>query len=297
MATEPSRQPNPLEHGMQLDWLTTFLEICKTRNFNACAENLGVMQSTVSSRVRALEEVLDARLFVRGRGGAQLTAEGERFKTYAETIVLNWQLAAHDVKPVKSQHSVLRVSVQMSVWEHLVSPWLAKLQTNLPHTSIYLEADYSKTMVRELKQGKLDIAVLYAPEYSSRVEVEPLFIDRFQMISSHPMSIEQVDVNNYVFVSLTDYFNARHREILPHLHPASLTMGLSIMSRAYMKEHGGAAYASERQATKLTSSGEFHLVGGAPVIEQPAFVSYLAKNKRDTRYVQALEALRQIVAN
>ena len=116
------------------------------------------------------------------------------------------------------------------------------------------------------------------------------------MISTKPMMLDEVNSNNYVFVALTEYFKARHNELLPHLHDSSVSMGLSIVSRVFLKEHGGATYASERQALKLIKEKEFFAVEGAPVIEQPIFVSYLSKNRHKPIYKQTLQALREIIA-
>ena len=61
----------------------TFLDLTKTLNFNHSAERLNVSQSTVSSRIRVLEEQLGTPLFTRGRSGARLTPSGERFQAHA----------------------------------------------------------------------------------------------------------------------------------------------------------------------------------------------------------------------
>ncbi|PSQ93868.1 MAG: hypothetical protein BRD57_01310, partial [Proteobacteria bacterium SW_6_67_9] len=68
--------------------LDTFLDLLETRNFHDTAANLEVTQSTVSARIRALEQALGARLFVRGRGGGtELTGtvyeEGERAPSFS----------------------------------------------------------------------------------------------------------------------------------------------------------------------------------------------------------------------
>ena len=51
---------------MKFDHVVTFLEIASCGNFNRAAENLNVTQSTVSARIRQLEQELDTRLFERG---------------------------------------------------------------------------------------------------------------------------------------------------------------------------------------------------------------------------------------
>ncbi|RWJ10644.1 MAG: LysR family transcriptional regulator, partial [Mesorhizobium sp.] len=43
---------------MQLDHIETFLDIMESRNFNRTADRLGVTQSTVSTRIRNLEQAI-----------------------------------------------------------------------------------------------------------------------------------------------------------------------------------------------------------------------------------------------
>ena len=59
---------------MDIDRARTFLEIVHTGSFLKAADRLHVTQTTVSARIRTLEEELGRRLFDRNRNGATLTA-------------------------------------------------------------------------------------------------------------------------------------------------------------------------------------------------------------------------------
>ena len=61
---------------MNLDAIRSFLHVSETGSFSVAAQRLGVMQSTISGRIQALEEELGCLLFSRGRGGAELTPAG-----------------------------------------------------------------------------------------------------------------------------------------------------------------------------------------------------------------------------
>ena len=55
---------------MKIDYIRTFLEIFDCGNFNRAAENLHVTQSTVSARVKAMEDRFGRVLFKRGHSGS-----------------------------------------------------------------------------------------------------------------------------------------------------------------------------------------------------------------------------------
>src|SRR4051794_20403557 len=65
--------------AMSLDWEScrVFLEVARARSFSGAGQALGLSQPTVGRRVAALEQVLGARLVVRGARSLVLTPDGE----------------------------------------------------------------------------------------------------------------------------------------------------------------------------------------------------------------------------
>ena len=76
---------------MNIDHLHTFLEVVATGSFHRAADNLNVTQSTVSARIRALEERLDRRLFLRHKHGVEVTGAGRRLRRHADAVVRAWE--------------------------------------------------------------------------------------------------------------------------------------------------------------------------------------------------------------
>ena len=58
---------------MNIEHARTFLAVADTGSFVSAAERLHVTQSTVSARIRALEDLLGRPLFTRNKAGAVLT--------------------------------------------------------------------------------------------------------------------------------------------------------------------------------------------------------------------------------
>ena len=71
---------------MDIELLRTFIEVRKTRHFGKAAENLYLTQAAVSARIRQLEQLLGVKLFIRSRNNIQLTSEGERLVSHAQTV-------------------------------------------------------------------------------------------------------------------------------------------------------------------------------------------------------------------
>ena len=66
---------------MKIDHIRTFLEISNCGNFNRAAENLNVTQSTVSARIKSMEEHFGRILFKRSHSGVELTSAGQHSRT------------------------------------------------------------------------------------------------------------------------------------------------------------------------------------------------------------------------
>lgn len=75
---------------MKIKYLETFISVAERQNFHHAADDMHVTQSTVSSRIKSLEERLDSELFERSPKGAKLTEAGCYLKPYAEQIVCIW---------------------------------------------------------------------------------------------------------------------------------------------------------------------------------------------------------------
>jgi len=94
---------------LNLDHIWTFLEIADTGNFNRAARNLNVTQSTVSSRIKSLEDNLGHSLLIRRHIGCELTAAGHQFRQYAVGMQRLWQKSHQAVNLKSGFHSVLAI--------------------------------------------------------------------------------------------------------------------------------------------------------------------------------------------
>ena len=64
---------------VKLIWISQALLVAENLSFSRAAQVLGVRQSAVSRRVRALEDRLGVSLFERDTNGVRLTEAGRRF--------------------------------------------------------------------------------------------------------------------------------------------------------------------------------------------------------------------------
>jgi len=279
---------------MNVEQLETFLDLLESRNFNHTSDRLGLAQSSVSARIRALETSLGATLFERGRRGATPTPAGLRFEEHARLLLASWYQARRDLSTVSGDNAPLRISGQISLLRTVLVNWVTQLQDI---EAIDVQADYSTQIVRDLLTGTLDIGLLYAPRYLPDLVVRHVSDEPFLMVSSSAQDLSQVKVEDYINTGYTDFFSRAHVELLPHLSFSRLNVGNEELALELLHRTGGSLYLPAslarvlcREKTSLT------IVKNAPVISQPVYSAVHVRRQFDSRIIDALAALDKVVS-
>src|SRR5438445_11858988 len=126
---------------MDIELARTFIEIVSTGSFIKAADRLHVAQTTVSARVRLLEQQLGRPLFVRNNGGASLTPAGEQFLRYAPTFVQLWQRVRHVVAVPQGYRSMLTIGAEVSLWQPLLRHRAIWMRRSLPAIALRVHVD------------------------------------------------------------------------------------------------------------------------------------------------------------
>ena len=278
---------------MQLDHINTFLDLCETKSFHQTAERLGITQSTVSARVKALEGAVGARLFTRSRSGTALTTEGLRFEPHARGLRHNWLTALNATKDVSLGGVTMRIGLQ----HDLVGPAIRKLINDLretfPETAFLLEADYSTQMCADLVSGAQDIAVLYSPKLLPDLHFEPLDEVRYVMVSTEAQTIREIRPDRYILGNYAPAFAQAHSALLPDLSNVSLSIGQNAGMVSLLTSLSGTAYVLESSAMQLIGDGGYQRVSDAPVILQPLFVGLNTRNRHRNSFRRLVAILKQ----
>jgi DNA-binding transcriptional LysR family regulator len=277
---------------MNIEMIETFLDLCETRSFNRTAARLGVTQSTVSGRVRALEQALGARLLERSRAGTDLTTEGLRFAPHARALRLAWTAAGQAVRGTGGQAVTMRIGIQHDLLGDRVAEWVAALQGAVPDTALYVEADYSAQMCADVRDGALDIAIHYTPKPHPDLHFESLGEIAYVMVSTEAADLSEVRPESYILPNYAPAFSATHAERLPMLSIGAVSSGQNAVIRGLLIALGGSTYALRETARDLERAGLARRVARAPVIAQPVFAAVHLRNLHRGAHRRLLRALR-----
>lgn len=279
---------------MDIVQIRTFLAVVETGSFLATAEKVHVTQSTVSTRIRALEERLGAEVFIRGRHGAELTREGRLFLKHATAMARIWDQARNDVGVADEQETVLRIGGQVSLWSGYLMHWLSWMNRQMPQVQIRAEMGYSESLMHKLVDGTLDLAVLYRPSIRPGFHVEKLFEDELVLVKTAG-SDSAVPGPHYVYVNWGPEFQADLMLNFPNLEAPQLSLDLGSLGLNYVLENNANGYFPRRVAQPEVNNGNAEIVEGAPRFYYPAYAAF-PEGRDEELFDAALNGLRLAIS-
>jgi len=260
--------------------LKTFLEVAKTRHFGHAAENLFVSQSTVSARIKALEESLGTVLFVRERSNIHLTQSGEALLSHAKSILTLWNRARQEVGMPDDIVHTLSIGGLSGLWDISLQDWLTDVsKLDLP-LAITADTYGASTMLERIMNGTMDLGFIYDAPQGSNIISQPLKTIRLRLVSSKRESLKSALKNGYINVNWGANFGVQFAAWFPDVSISRLSTGLGRIAFNYLKNNPGCAYLAEPAVNEAVADGELHYVKGAPIFERKAYAIYHQENEK-----------------
>lgn len=280
---------------MNQENIRAFLEIATSGSFQRAAENLHITQSAMSARIKALEDRLNRQLFVRNRNGATLTSGGKIFMQHATTMMRAWERACNEVMLPDMHNQVVGLGIQLNHWQDVGLAWLAYMQENAPEIATQVRIDYSDLLMSRLRDGVLDIALVYEPQNRPDTVIEPFVSHDLVLVSTAPRQAERGLVEGYVYVDWGLSFQHFHNLHYPDAPYHRMEFGLSEPAFQHMMHHGGSGYFLHHQVQPLLDEGKLFIVKDAPSIPLKTYLMVAADGKQRPDIQVALTALRAVV--
>jgi len=276
---------------MDTELARTFLAVAATGNFVAAASRLFVTQSTVSARIHTLETTLGARLFQRGRNGAELTPAGRRFLRHAKHLVRTVEQARHDVGLPQGFSDVLTLSGRIALWEGFLPHWVAWMRDAAPEVSLRLEIGFEADIMQGLIEGTVDIGVMYTPTSRSGLVVEALFDETLVLVTSDRK--RGWPDPGYIHIDWGPEFHAQFSEHYADVPPPALVANIGWLGVQQLLAYGGSGYFPLRLVRHLIEERRLWPVKNSTPFKLPAWMVYPRDNDNATLR-QALEGLREL---
>ena len=280
---------------MNIDAINTFLMLAETGNFSRVGNKFSLTQSTISARIKVLEDDLGVSLFERTPTGVYLTAEGKKFYAHALTIRQAWQQGKSELAKSSRHRESLGLGLHMTMWSRFMPQWLLWMQDRNNELTLQVEADYSERLVDYIAQGVLDIALIHMPSGSPGMVVEAFSEDELVMVAREPLDFSACDEDNYIFVDWSYGYREEHQEKLPQLDTARFNIGYWEIALSHVKSSDSYAYIPEVYVDADIKAGRLHAVKGAPKLSRPSFLVYPESAANSELTLLAIEGLRESI--
>jgi DNA-binding transcriptional LysR family regulator len=255
--------------------LRTFLELNRTRHFGKAAENLYITQSTMSARIRQLEDILGTALFIRQRNNIQLTPAGQKLIRHAEGILAAWERTRMDIALRDEQKEFLSIGGVYSLWDIFLQDWLHRLHRQFRETAIRTDAMKADEIHRALLENQLDLGFVFEAAHFDELTIRELPGIELLMVASRPgLSPEQAIGQDYILVDWGISFSIQHAQAFPEAAMPALHMSMGRNALACLLECGGSAYLARGMVEELVAEQKLYLVEDAPIIERPCYAVY-----------------------
>ena len=258
---------------MDVEHARTFIAIMETASFVRAAERLFVTQSTVSARIKALEDRLGCRLFDRSKAGVFLTPAGRQFSRHAMTIVRIWGQARQELSLPEAYSARLNIGAQISHWDDLMVSWVCWIRDHHPDLAVRAEIGSNESLMRQMADGLLDFAVIYTPQVIPGLTIEKLFDENIVLVATQRRSPAAAGwQKDYVFVDWGGEYRAEHALAWPDMDTPAVHFSVGTVALEFILRQGGAGYFPHRMVRDLIAERRLFAVPGAAAFRRSVYL-------------------------
>ena len=256
---------------MNITGLQTFVSIVENGSLVRASEQLNVTQSTVTARLRTLEQELGATLLHRQKSGVTLTASGTKLLGYAEIMIGLWRQARQETAPPLGTSSVCNFGCDPDLWAGVGKQMFDTVNGGNPRMALSVWPGDQTELYRMLSAGLLDLALTYRLAAPGDQTVYRLPPDDLVLYATEPDRPVRFDPG-YLYVDLGVEFRANHALAFSDVGTARLTFGSAVWALAYMLESGGSAYLPRRMAKAHVQAQRLFELPDAPIFQRNIFL-------------------------
>lgn len=169
---------SPLGSRIPLAALLQALAVAEHLNFRRAAAALGISQSVVSQRIKALEQELGTLLFERRHRGVRLTEAGRHFLAQ---VAIGIEHLDHAVKTIgmiaRGEQGRLRVGLHSSIADGFLPELLSDYRNQHPSVDIEIVEGRTHDIVQSLREDRLDVAFVLGTPVIMDCHSKPLWTE------------------------------------------------------------------------------------------------------------------------
>ncbi len=212
---------------ISLDLYRIFYIVAKEGSISASANILFISQPAITFQIKKLEEQLGVSLFTRTKHGMILTDEGKVLYKYIKSGIENINNGENAISNLKNLDSgTIRIGVSTTICRYILMPYLEKFHTKYPNIDIQINNNTSNNLIKELRNGNLDILMLFSPSAENKdLKIIPI------------TEVQDIFVGNQKYYDLTKgKTNLNNLKLFPLIFPNSSSNSRTFLNK-YLKNN------------------------------------------------------------
>jgi LysR family transcriptional regulator, hydrogen peroxide-inducible genes activator len=193
---------------MELSQLRYVLAVAEAGNFTRAAARSNIAQPSLSQQIIKLERELGHKLFHRLGRKAVPTEAGTAFVERARRILFEVEDATKEMGDSPSFERKITVGAIPTLAPYLLPGLIARCRRRHPNLQVNIREDFKSTLLREMLEGELDLALVALPVEEASIQVEVLWKEPLLLAvaKDHPLASRQgvtaADLANETFILL-----------------------------------------------------------------------------------------------
>src|SRR6185503_8604741 len=177
---------------VEMRHLRLIAAIADQGSMTAAAEALALTQPALSHQLRDLESRLRSPLFVRTGRRMVLTPAGEQLAVSARAVLP--QIDGFERQVLEGEltapRGTIRIATQCYTAYHWLPAVLRAFSDRWPAVELRVGAEHTPAPIQALREGALDLAIVYHKVLDRRVRLEKLFEDEMMLVTppDHPLA-------------------------------------------------------------------------------------------------------------
>lgn len=249
---------------MNIISLQTFLAIVETGSLVRASQKMNVTQSTVTARLKTLEDEIGQILLNRQKSGVTLTPAGTKLLQYARIMTGLWRQARFETALPAGLDAVCTFGCDRELWHGPGRRFFYDVLSGQPAIALSVRQGSSQELENWLAEGSVDVSLTYDAIARGPQSVHPLPLERLVLYSNRP-DAPVVGDPDYIFVDHGAEYRRQHAESYHDAGVARINFDSSWWALQFILDNRGSAYLPEALADRFVRAGRLFPVLDAPV--------------------------------
>jgi len=178
---------------VNIQQLEYILAVDQLKSFSKAADYCHVTQATLSAMVKKLEEQLDIVIFDRKANPIATTENGREIMVQAQQVVAHANALLSSSKAINQKiEGKVKMGIIPTIASSILPIILKHLVDKYPNLSLEIYEVTTNQLIKDLRDGKLDLGILSTPIASIDLETKLLYVEDLHLYGHLPKNGKRV---------------------------------------------------------------------------------------------------------